>query len=176
MPEQTAFPFIPAHTTVAGSDEQLEVMSFPATGDPLECLVTRLRPDAVLPGRQAGHEDDTGLDHTLTHLEKRIGQVLMYGTGISVRPPDGYYFDVAPRSSLSKTGHIVVNSFGVIDRTYMGEIKACFFKYDPLAPDLELPGRYLQMILRPLLLGGVREVKELPGTNRGAGGFGSTGK
>lgn len=127
------------------------------------------------------HDTDTGYDITLIKKLKIIrrtsmGIVSLYDSGVIVAPPYGYYFDMVARSSLSKTGHMLANGFGVIDSHYRGHIMAAMLKYDLDASDLELPGRYVQLILRPLVHFEPTEVANIDETERGSGGFGSTGK
>ena len=114
-------------------------------------------------------------DLTLIDVVRTFGNVTLYTTGISVQPAFGWYFDLVPRSSLSKTGHAVANSVGVIDRTYTGPIMVALVRLDPSAPELELPARVVQIVPRPIVHVHLEEVDELDETARGAGGFGSTG-
>lgn len=130
-------------------------------------------PGAVAPFK--ARVSDSGYDLTLIREVKRHGQVILYGTGVQLSPPDGWYFDVVPRSSIIKSGHVVANSVGVIDRSYRGEVMVPLIKCDPSAPDLELPARLVQMIPRPIVHLQVEEAHEAETTSRGAGGFGSTG-
>ena len=122
---------------------------------------------------------DTGWDVTLidrvegSYRDLDHGFVETYRTGLIVAPPEGYYFDLAPRSSLSKYGCVMPNSFGVIDSTYRGELLVPIIHFED---SLELPGRYVQLILRPLIPTVFKEVSEFEGTDRGTQGFGSSGK
>ena len=68
------------------------------------------------------HDTDTGYDLKLIDIHKISGDVIFFRTGISVEPPKGYYFDVVPRSSISKTPLSMANSIGVIDWSYRGEL------------------------------------------------------
>lgn len=150
------------------------VVGFEADGSPLPTLkVELLRLDAAVP--QKARVSDTGYDLTLLDERKRHGAVVLYGTGISVEPPDGWYLDVVARSSMVKRGYIVANSVGIIDRAYRGEILVPLVKIDPSAPDLELPARVMQLIPRPVVHFPVEIATRLSTTGRGAGGFGSTG-
>lgn len=136
------------------------------------------REDAVIPTR--AHPSDTGFDLTLIDVDKVIAMpvgnklVTLYETGISVEPPPGYYFDVVPRSSIMKTGYILANSVGVIDRSYRGTIKVPLMKLDYDMPNLTLPFRAVQLIPRRVEHFLVQEVDELTHTTRSSGGFGST--
>lgn len=121
-------------------------------------------------------QSDSGFDLTLVAIRKTVSPtVTLFGTGVSVEPPAGYYFDMVPRSSMIKTGYMLANSVGIIDQGYTGEIMVPLIKLDPSAPDLELPCRMVQLIPRRWY--GFRpenSANELTQTNRGSGGFGST--
>jgi len=75
---------------------------------------------AVMPTR--AHNTDTGYDITFTRVHKIDGDVIFFGTDISLQPSRGHYFEVVPRSSISKTPLSMANSIGVIDETYTGEV------------------------------------------------------
>jgi deoxyuridine 5'-triphosphate nucleotidohydrolase len=139
----------------------------------LALRVTRLDPSAALPSKV--RISDSGYDLLLIAERKRVGQVVLYGTGLAIEPPSGWYFDVVARSSLIKTGYIVANSVGVIDRAYRGEILVPLLKIDPSAPDLELPARAVQLVPRPIVHFAVLDAAALSTTERGALGFGSSG-
>ena len=140
-------------------------------------LVFRSEPNAVIPTK--AHPSDTGYDLTLIRMSKdmsRGGQtIIMYDTGIAVCPPDGYYTEVVPRSSLSKTGYMLANSVGIIDASYRGSIKVVVTGDNSLG-GLSLPFKGFQLILRKLEEADVVEVDDLDVTVRGDGGFGSTDK
>lgn len=135
---------------------------------------TRCRSAAVYPSKT--RVSDSGHDLTLVEKIKQIGLLSFYGTGLKVQPPDGFYFDMIARSSLQKRGYMLANAVGIIDRAYRGEIIAGLFKFDPDAPDLELPARVLQLVPRPIEHFSLVEVEDLDQTSRGTGGFGSTGR
>lgn len=136
----------------------------------------RLHEDAVPPKK--ARVSDAGYDLTLIgDREKDRGKFCrLYRTGIQVSPPHGWYFDLVPRSSITKTGYMLANSVGVIDRSYRGEILVPLVKVDPEAPDLEFPIRLVQLVPRPIVHFPFVEKESLSSTSRGAGGFGSTGK
>jgi deoxyuridine 5'-triphosphate nucleotidohydrolase len=137
---------------------------------------SKTRPDAVRP--QKARVTDSGYDLVLLEKIKTIGVVELYETGIKVIPPVGWYFDVVPRSSITKSGYILANSVGIIDKTYTGSIKVPLIKINKDAPDLELPLRLVQLIPRMIVHFDDVEIpeEELGNTSRGSGGFGSTGK
>lgn len=119
---------------------------------------------------------DSGYDLALIKKIKTNGAVEFYDTGIIVQPPFGYYFDLVPRSSISKSGYILANSVGVIDRTYQGTIIVPLIKLDITKPDLELPCTLVQIIPRKIEHLKVIEIveEELLDSERKTGGFGST--
>jgi deoxyuridine 5'-triphosphate nucleotidohydrolase len=130
-------------------------------------------PRAVAPFKT--RVSDSGYDLTLIREVKRFGSCVLYGTGLQVAPPPGWYFDVVPRSSIIKSGYMVANSVGVIDRSYRGEVMVPLVKVDPGAPELELPARVAQMIPRPIVHMLAESSGSADTTQRGGGGFGSTG-
>lgn len=129
--------------------------------------------DAVKPSRS--HTSDSGFDLTLLSKTKTIGDVEFYTTNVHVKPPHGYYFDLVPRSSISKSGYMLANSIGIIDQSYRGDIIVPLRKVDKLQPDLELPCKFVQLIPRQWVHMEPKEVEELDETERNDGGFGSTG-
>lgn len=136
--------------------------------------VVKIREDATLPTK--AHDTDSGFDVTLTHIIKKEHDVVFYGTGIQVQPPEGFFFMMPPRSSISKSGYILANSVGIIDQDYRGELIVALRKIDLTKPDLTLPCKMVQLIPTPVYHMDMKEVKEFTSTTkRGFGGFGSTG-
>ena len=130
---------------------------------------------AVIP--TLANKYEVGFDLTIISKIKDINSTTsMYDTGISVQPPEGFYFEIVPRSSLSKTGYILSNSIGIIDPTYRGSIKIVITKICNNAPEFEIPNKKFQLIPRIYLSNElkVKEVLDLDDTYRGDGGFGST--
>ena len=138
--------------------------------------VKKLIPEAIVPSK--AHPLDTGFDISVVHIVKQeFGPgVVLYGTGLVVRPPDGYYIDLVARSSLCKTGWMVANCVGIIDAQYRGELCVPLCKINENAKPLELPARIGQIIIRELHVCDIEEVDEINSTQRGVGGFGSSGK
>ncbi len=134
---------------------------------------TPVHPDARAPFKE--RITDSGYDLTLLYEKKRVGSCILYGTGVIVEPPFGWYLDVVPRSSIIKTGYLLANNVGVIDRGYRGEVMVPLIKIDSNAPDLPLPARVVQMVPRPIAHFGLLESEAASASHRGAGGFGSTG-
>ena len=133
----------------------------------------KLNPNAVMPSR--AYKTDAGFDLTAVtrHFE---GDCYIFGTGIAVEIPQNHVGLIFPRSSVSKTNMILANCVGVIDSGYRGEI---MLKFKALAnhPNLYTGGEKIgQLIILPYPQFKFKEVDELSSTDRGAGGFGSTGK
>jgi dUTP pyrophosphatase len=129
---------------------------------------------AIIPSK--AHKSDIGYDLTVIDVCKKFSKsTTLYETGIAVQPPSGYYIEVIPRSSLSKTGHIMANSLGIIDPEYTGTIKIPLTKLDNDMPNLKVPFCKFQLVLRKAHQSDVEEVSTFEQTKRGSGGFGSTG-
>jgi deoxyuridine 5'-triphosphate nucleotidohydrolase len=133
---------------------------------------TKNLPEAELPFKERA--SDSGYDLTLVKELKKVGNVTFYDTGISVQPPFGMYFDLIGRSSISKSGYILANNMGIIDRSYTGNIIVPLIKINPDAPDLELPKRLVQIIPRHIIHLQPVQVNSLDISDRNTGGFGST--
>jgi dUTP pyrophosphatase len=98
-------------------------------------------------------------------------------TGLSVAFPDNYEIQVRPRSGLAAKNNIsVLNTPGTIDSDYRGEIKVILFNHGSKEFVINNKDRIAQMILAPIYKMDIEEVNNLPGSIRGKGGFGSTGK
>jgi deoxyuridine 5'-triphosphate nucleotidohydrolase len=138
--------------------------------DNFKCMKIDSR--ACLPSKTLA--SDSGYDITLIDVEKNFGQTTLYKTGIKIQPAFGWYFDLVPRSSIIKTGYIMANSPGIIDRTYKGEILVALTKIDSNMPTLPLPCKIMQIIPRPIINIDFEEVDQLDSSQRNAGGFGST--
>ena len=142
----------------------------------IEIAVTRLRDDAVLPTR--AYDGDAGLD--LSACERREigpGERALIGTGIAVAIPDGHAGFVTPRSGLAtRHGITIVNTPGLVDSGYRGELRVILHNTDRAEPFLVEPGmRIAQLVVVAVPRSALREVDELPESERGAGGFGSSG-
>ena len=131
-------------------------------------------PAAVLPTK--AHPDDVGYDLTIIKEEKRISDdCIMYDTAVCVTPPAGHYIEVFPRSSIYKTGWMIANSAGIIDPSYTGTIKIVMNRVRKDVPDLPLPFKGFQMVLRQNIPSQIELTEEPQNeTLRGEGGFGST--
>ena len=138
--------------------------------------IKRLSEDSKIP--QYAHPTDAGMDLYATNREIK-GDIVSYNTGIAVKIPDGYVGLIFPRSSIYKYDLELVNSVGVIDSGYVGEIKLNFrCTYMPITGITklyEVGDRIGQLIVMPYPKVVFNEVSELQSTDRGDGGFGSTG-
>lgn len=142
----------------------------------IDLPVARLRDDAVLPSQ--AYEGDAGLDlAACEHAELGPGERAVVGTGIAIAVPDGWAGLVLPRSGLAaKHGLTVVNSPGLIDSGYRGEVMVILLNTDERESFVVEPGmRIAQLVL--IEAAGVRlvELDELSETERGARGHGSSG-
>lgn len=138
--------------------------------------VRRLHPDAVLPRR--AYAGDAGLDlHAVEAVTLAPGARASVGTGIAVAIPEGQGGLVLPRSGLAaKRGIALVNAPGLIDAGYRGEIRVLLLNTDRETPcEIAAGDRIAQLVLVRLELPATVEVGELPDSDRGDGGFGSSG-
>lgn len=134
--------------------------------------VLKKNQNAVIPTK--AHTSDSGWDLTAIEIYKKVGEVTLYDTGISVQPPPGFYTEIFPRSSISKTGYMLANSIGVIDESFRGSLLIALRKIDKDSPDIELPCKIAQLVLRKREDADILVVNTLEDTERGEGGFGST--
>ena len=105
------------------------------------------------------------------------GNTAVISTGISLAVPKNYEIQIRPRSGLAaKKGISVLNTPGTVDSDYRGEIKIILINFSKKSFIVNSGDRIAQMILCPVAKGKIKEVKNLPRTVRGKGGFGSTGK
>lgn len=144
-------------------------------GEPLINIgVWKVDEAAILPSKT--RFSDVGFDLTIIAKHKTYGNCTLFDTGIKVQVPTGFYAEIVPRSSLSKTGWMMANSVGVIDASYTGNIYVPLIKVDPNAEDIELPFKAVQLILRKQFYSYLIDVTEsnVPSTSRADGGFGST--
>ena len=104
------------------------------------------------------------------------GDIVMVPTGLALAIPPGYEGQVRPRSGLAiKKGLTVVNAPGTIDADYRGEVKVGLINLGRATVVLERGERIAQLVIAPVSQAELAETGELPGTQRGEGGFGSTG-
>jgi len=142
----------------------------------LQVLITRLDPSIPLPvyakDGDAGADIVTRVDVTL-----QPGERALVPTGIAIALPDGYVALVHPRSGLAiKHGVTMVNAPGTVDAGYRGELQCIMINHDSKeAITFHKGDRIAQLVIQKVERADFVEVKDLPGSGRGTGGFGSTG-
>lgn len=140
----------------------------------MQVKVKKLHPDAVV--AKYAKTGDAGLDFTAVSKEYDAEKdLVVFGTGIAVEIPEGYVGLVFPRSSICKTPLSLSNSVGVIDSGYRGEIKFMFRPVGRPRKNYEVGDRIGQLIIIPYPQVELLEVDELSSSERGTGGFGSSG-
>ena len=144
--------------------------------DEPEVLVRRLDPELPLPAR--AHPGDAGVDlYAAEAVALAPGERATVPTGVAVAIPEGYAGLVAPRSGLAQRhGLGIVNAPGVVDAGYRGEIRVLLVNHGSEPVSLARGERIAQLLVIPVSTVGVVEVYQLPPSERGAGGFGSTGR
>ena len=141
----------------------------------IELPIQKVRPDAVVPSR--AYAGDAGLDLAATErIELGPGERVDVPTGLAVAIPDGYAGFVQPRSGLaSRHGITIVNAPGLIDSGYRGELMVVLHNTDRTrAFVVEAGMRIAQLVVLPIPEVELVEVDELPATERGGRGFGSS--
>jgi dUTP pyrophosphatase len=144
----------------------------------MQVKIKKLNPSAVIP--TYAKDGDAGMDVIATKvINENLGSIT-YGTDIAMEIPKGFVGLIFPRSSIRKTNLQLSNSVGVVDSGYRGEIQATFNKIqgiDNIERDSYKVGdRICQIMIIPYPPIEFKEVDELTNTERGEGGFGSTGK
>jgi dUTP pyrophosphatase len=143
----------------------------------VQLRVVKLKDGAVLPTR--AHEGDAGLDlYAAEAAHIGPGGRWGVGTGVAVEVPEGHAGLVLPRSGLAREhGIALVNAPGLIDSGYRGEVRVLLLNTDPAETFKVAPGeRIAQLLISPIVLLDPVEAKELSGSARGDGGFGSSGR
>jgi dUTP pyrophosphatase len=143
----------------------------------MELPVAKLKDEAVLPTR--AHQGDAGLDlYACEAAHIGPGERWSVGTGVAVEIPEGHAGLVLPRSGLAKKhGVALVNSPGLIDSGYRGEVRVLLLNTDPAETFRVEPGdRIAQLVIVPIALAEPVEAEALADTMRGDGGFGSSGR
>ncbi|QWF83594.1 dUTP diphosphatase [Amycolatopsis sp. CA-230715] len=138
--------------------------------------LSRVDPGVPLPAY--ARDGDAGADLVTTaDVVLEPGERVVVGTGVAIALPHGYAGFVHPRSGLAaRAGLSVVNTPGTIDAGYRGEIKVCLINHDPREPLVLSRGdRIAQLIVQRVEQARFVEVDELAPSERGAGGYGSTG-
>jgi deoxyuridine 5'-triphosphate nucleotidohydrolase len=146
--------------------------------------VFKVDDDAVMPSK--ARYSDAGYDLTIIREYRRLTpDTALYDTGIQLEIPNGYYVEIVPRSSMSRSGYILANSVGIIDQGYRGNLYIALTKINDTSPDLltewRLPWKCCQMIVRKqvysrLVAGKESEKSSSEKSSRDTGAFGSTDK
>lgn len=139
----------------------------------MEVKIKKLNENAVIP--QYAHPTDAGLDLVAVSKSKDNDGNFVYGTGLAFEIPEGYVGLVFPRSSVTARCMAMANCVGVIDSGYRGEVTVKFKPYLFYRP-YDKGDRVAQMIIMPYPRIDLVEVDELSESDRGEGGYGSTGK
>ncbi|MBA3834784.1 MAG: dUTP diphosphatase [Sphingomonas sp.] len=144
----------------------------------IEIKLTRLPHGEGLPLPRYASEDAAGLDVTAAEeLKLQPGQRHAVATGFAIEIPRGYEVQVRPRSGLAfKNGITCLNTPGTIDSDYRGEVKVILINLGQEPFEVRRGERIAQLVPAPVLRADFVEVSELDSTERGSGGFGSTGR
>ena len=174
MRQPPAQPCVPGIDGGTGAERGLECVN--VAYEELRIEIRQLDPELPLPSY--GHRGDAGADLCASEdVVLEPGQRRAVGTGIAIALPEGYAGFVHPRSGLStKHGITVVNSPGTIDAGYRGEIKVPLINVDPHSACTNRRGdRIAQLIIQRVVHADFHVVESLEESERGSGGFGSTG-
>ncbi len=150
----------------------------------MKVKIKKLTPEAVIPFKK--HADDFCYDLVATSCEEIAPNVYKYGTGLAfeIANDDNQELNdtldcaltIRPRSSICKTGMVLSNSEGTIDYSYRGEVSAVFYHVMPNMPKYGVGDRIAQLHFDIACKIDFDEVEELSETDRGTGGYGSTGR
>lgn len=156
----------------------------------MKVKIKKLNDKAVIPFKK--HDDDFCYDLVATSCEEIAPNVYKYGTGLAFEIVDNdnlkwgdrvldtkelnHALTMRPRSSICKTGMVLANSLGTIDFSYRGEVSAVFYHVMPNMPKYEVGDRICQLHFDIAYKIDFEEAGELSDTDRGTGGYGSTGK
>ena len=151
----------------------------------MKVKIKKLSENAVIPFKK--HDDDFCYDLVATSCEEIAPNVYKYGTGFAFEIVDdddcklnhdvcNFALTIRPRSSICKTGMVLSNSLGTIDYSYRGEVSAVFYHVMPNMPRYNVGDRIAQLHLDIAYKIEFEEADELSSTERGADGYGSTGK
>lgn len=146
----------------------------------MKVKIKKLHSDAIIP--KYAKDGDAGMDLYAVDVKPHVDSLtdettkIIVDSGLAFEIPEGFVGLVFPRSSIQSTGLRLSNCVGVIDSGYRGPVKAVFDIKDPSLAYYEKGDRFAQMMIIPHPYIEFQEVKELSSTERGEGGFGSTGK
>ena len=140
----------------------------------IKVKIKKVTESAVIPTK--AHATDAGYDLYADSIGYDDCGNVVYGTGVAVEIPKAYVGFVFPRSSIARTGLILSNAVGVIDSGYRGEIMAKFRRAQVPAEEYKLGDRIVQLIILPYPEVEFDVVEKLSDSDRGVGGYGSSGK
>lgn len=146
----------------------------------MQVKIKKLNPNAIIPAY--AKTGDAGMDLVATSILSNTTFDITFGMGIALEIPEGFVGLIFPRSSIRKTDLALTNCVGVVDSGYRGELQATFKKVYGKndvrigETDYKVGDRIAQIIILPYPQIEFTEVEELSNTERGDGGFGSTGK
>ena len=142
----------------------------------MKLKIKKLNPEAIIPAYQT--KEAAGFDlHSIEDVVLKPGERKLIGTGLAFEIEYGYEVQIRPRSGLAfKHGITVLNSPGTIDSDYRGEIKILLINHSNEKFEIKKGDRIAQAVVAPVIQAEIVEVEELSLTERGEGGFGSTGK
>ena len=144
----------------------------------MKVKIKRLVSEAVMPRRS--HASDAGWDLVAVNRKMDADGAVVYGTGLAMEIPEGYVGLVFPRSSVAKKDLVLSNCVGVIDSGYRGEVMVKFKLLDPLITHdvyhwYNVRDRIAQLVIMRLPEVEMVESEDLSESDRGEGGYGSTG-
>jgi dUTP pyrophosphatase len=143
----------------------------------MKVRIKRLNENAVIPSY--AKDGDAGMDLVATSIISTTSTQITYGIGLALEIPKGFVGLIFPRSSVRKTRLMLSNCVGVVDSGYRGELQATFNKVNQNSMaenDYKVGDRIAQIMIIPHPDIQFEEADELSDTERGDGGFGSTGK
>ena len=143
----------------------------------MKVRIKKLNENAVIPSY--AKDGDAGMDLVATSVISENDTQITYGIGLALEIPNGFVGLIFPRSSVRKTRLMLSNCVGVVDSGYRGELQATFNKINQNSiaeNDYKVGDRVAQIMIIPHPPIEFKEVNDLSETERGEGGFGSTGK
>ena len=144
--------------------------------------IKKLHEDAIIPSYAT--DGDACFDLTCVSVEKHGDLFIQYNTGLAMEIPDGYVGLIFPRSSVTKKSMMLKNSVGIIDSGYRGEISFRYHRFKNEVLGMSIPSKNIyevgdrvgQMMIIPRPEIELNEVDELSDSERGTGGYGSSGR
>ena len=141
----------------------------------MKIFIKKINSDAIIP--RYANPGDAGMDlFSISEHLLRPGERCLVSTGLSFEIPEGYEVQIRPRSGLAlKKGISIVNSPGTVDSGYRGEIGIIIINHGQENFEIKKGDKIAQAVINKFEVGEIEEVDELNESERGAGGYGSTG-